>query len=71
MDISEVDIDAQTPDERLALIERLWDSLDPRDAGLTRAQEAELQRRIEDLEQNPDDSISWEEALRSIRERER
>src|SRR5229473_2967486 len=42
--------------ERIQLAEDLWDSIPPEgaDIPLTEAQKAELERRIEDLERNPD-----------------
>ena len=49
------------------LIEQLWDSLDEEDVPLTEAQQAELARRIADLEANPADQMSWEAAERFIR----
>lgn len=48
--------------ERIQLAEDLWDSIPPEgaDVPLTDAQEAELDRRLEDLEQDPDAGESWE-----------
>jgi putative addiction module component (TIGR02574 family) len=39
-------IEHLSPTERLALIEELWDSLDPSDVPVTEAHKAELDRRI-------------------------
>jgi putative addiction module component (TIGR02574 family) len=66
-----VDIKALTPEERLTLLEEIWDSLEPEDVRLTEAQRAELDRRLDDLERNPDAGIPWEEVLKQIRERAR
>ena len=41
-----IDIDHLSPQERLELIGRLWDSLDDEDVPLTPEQEAELDRRL-------------------------
>lgn len=71
MAIPKLDIESMSADERLALIERIWDSLTPDDVGLTAAQQDELARRLEDLERHPGDSVSWSEAQRRIRERKR
>jgi len=71
MALPKLDIESLSPDERLALIERLWDSLSADQVELTAAQQAELQRRLEDLERNPGDAVSWEVAQRQIRERKR
>jgi len=48
--------------ERIQLAEDLWDSI-PTDAAeipLTEAQKAELDRRLEELEHDPDAGESWE-----------
>ena len=58
-----------TAEERLSLIEKIWDSLTPDDVGLTDTQRNELDRRLDDLERNPGESVSWDEAQRRIRER--
>ena len=52
MTISQHDIDMLTIDERLELIERVWDSLTVTqdDIPLTDSQRAELDRRIDELE---------------------
>jgi putative addiction module component (TIGR02574 family) len=41
-----IDIDGLSPQERLDLIGRLWDSLDEEDLPLTPEQEAELDHRL-------------------------
>jgi putative addiction module component (TIGR02574 family) len=48
--------------ERIQLAEDLWDSIPPGEADLplTEAQKAELDRRLEDLERDPDSGESWE-----------
>lgn len=66
-----VDLESLTPEERLALIERIWDSLDNDDVGLTKAQHAEMVRRLDDMQKHPEDVVSWPEAQRRIRERQR
>jgi putative addiction module component (TIGR02574 family) len=49
-----------TPPERLALISQLWDSLEDDQLPLTAAQEAELDRRLETLDQDRRAGITWE-----------
>lgn len=66
MAMPEVDVNALTPEERLLLIERLWDSLSENDVPLTPAQAAELERRLEDIERNPGDQMTWAEAKKRI-----
>jgi putative addiction module component (TIGR02574 family) len=68
---SKVDIKNLTPEERLMLLEEIWDSLEPGDISLTEAQRAELDRRLDDLERDPTPGIPWEAVLREIRERAR
>ena len=66
---SRVDIKDLSADERLDLLEEIWDSLTPDDVPLTSAQREELQRRVDDMESSPGQAIPWEEAQRRIRER--
>ena len=68
---SNVDIKGLTPEERLALLGEIWDSLNPEDVPVTDAQRAELDRRLDDLERDRDLGIPWDEVLRQIRERPR
>ena len=58
-------------EERLILVEELWDSIaaDSAAVPLTEAQRAELDRRIAEHETNPDDVVPWEEVKASITER--
>jgi putative addiction module component (TIGR02574 family) len=60
-----------SPEERLRLIEELWDSLNetPETLPLTDAQREELGRRIDDLESSGPDGIPWDEVLQQIRSR--
>jgi putative addiction module component (TIGR02574 family) len=57
--------------ERIQLAEDLWDSIPPEgaDVALTEAQKAELARRLEDLERNPDAGESWEVVRARLYER--
>jgi putative addiction module component (TIGR02574 family) len=58
-------------EERLTLVEELWDSIaaDSSAVPLTQTQRDELDRRIADHEINPDDVVPWEEIKTSITER--
>ena len=58
-------------EERLTLVEELWDSIaaDSAAVPLTEAQRVELDRRIAEHEANPDDVVPWEEVRASITER--
>ena len=66
---SDVDISKLSPKDRLALLEEIWDSLTPDDVPLTEPQRRELDQRLDDLEQDGQPGIPWEEVLRRIRER--
>lgn len=49
--------------ERLRLVEAIWDSIaeTPEKVELTEEQKAELDRRIEAMEKNPEEGSSWAE----------
>ena len=57
--ISQDELQRLTQSERLALISQLWDSLEADDLRLTAAQEAELDERLETLDQDRRAGISW------------
>jgi putative addiction module component (TIGR02574 family) len=69
----ELDIAAMTAEERLSLLEELWDSLTttPESIPLTAAQREELDRRLDDLEAEGPVGIPWDEVLSRIRNRTR
>jgi putative addiction module component (TIGR02574 family) len=64
-----LDIASLTPEERLDLLEELWDTLAARPEAipLTAAQRAELDRRLDDLEREGPVGIPWDEVLGRIR----
>jgi putative addiction module component (TIGR02574 family) len=66
-----LDISVLTPAERLQLVEELWESLcDTSEAvPLTEAQRTELDRRLDDLEEEGPMGIPWDEVVRRIRRR--
>ncbi len=49
-----------SPEERLALIGELWDSLRDEEIPLPEAQQAELARRLSTLEQDRSQGVLWE-----------
>jgi len=53
-------IDRLGTDERLALREEIWESLDQERPRLTEAQALELVQRLADHEAHPEDAIPWE-----------
>lgn len=64
-------IEKLTTEERLRLIEQLWDSLraTPEAVPLTDAQRTELDRRLDELDKGDIDGIPWNEVLRRIKTR--
>jgi putative addiction module component (TIGR02574 family) len=63
------DVLALTPEEKLRLVEEVWDSLaiEPQMVELTDAQRQELDARLESARQNPHLGSSWEEVKARIR----
>ena len=49
------------PEERLALIGQLWDSLSYTEIPLPKAQQAELARRLSSLDQDRTQAVTWEQ----------
>jgi putative addiction module component (TIGR02574 family) len=71
MSKSSLNISELSPEERLRLIEQLWDSLSetPGTIPLTNAQREELDRRLDDLESSGSEGIPWDQVLQQIRSR--
>ena len=71
--VANLNIDALTRDERLDLIEVLWDSLDPSTdhLHLSEEQRQELDSRIEEMDRDDSLGIPWDEVLNRIRSRGR
>jgi putative addiction module component (TIGR02574 family) len=57
-----------SPQERLALITQLWDSLEPHQVPLSQPQQAELERRLASLDQDRREGVTWS-ALKAELER--
>lgn len=66
-----IDISTLSSDERLHLIELLWDSLasTPEAIPLTDAQREELDRRLDDLDREGPTGVPSDEALARYRDR--
>lgn len=58
-----IDIKTLTPEQRLRLLEELWDSLSDSDVPLTDRQRVELDRRLNELEREGPRGIPWDEVL--------
>jgi putative addiction module component (TIGR02574 family) len=65
--IKSLGIDRLPVEERLILVEEIWDSIaaDSAAARLTDAQRMELQKRIEEDDANPSDVTPWEQVKAS------
>lgn len=61
-----IDISQLSPKERLALIEKLWDSLDESDVPLTPSQAQELDRREALHRGDPGQGRPWREIFDEI-----
>ena len=72
-DMAAIDVGRLSPEERLQLLEALWESLSatPEAIPLTNAQREELDRRLDELDREGPTGIPWEEVLRRIHERAR
>jgi len=66
---STVNVKVLTRDEKLQLLEELWDSLEPDDIPLTDVQRRELDQRLDELEREGPRGIPWEQVLREIQGR--
>ena len=56
-------IDRLSVDERIELVKQIWDSITAESEGapLSEAQRQELERRADDDDANPDDTVAWEQ----------
>ena len=66
-----IDIDELSAEDRLQLLEQLWESLwnRPESVPLTNAQREELDRRLDELDRDGPAGIPWEDVLLRIRDR--
>lgn len=61
--LTELKIDRLSVDDRLQLVQDIWDSIAQSQAvmPLTTAQQTELEMRLRDHVANPDDVVDWDE----------
>ena len=66
-----IDISALSTDERLDLLDRLWESLaaQPDALSVTLEQQQELDRRLDSLEREPASVLTWDDVIAAIRSR--
>ncbi len=70
MGLPELDLDSLSVDERLRLLERVWESLTRSGPAvpLTAEQQLELDRRLDELDaEDAPEGIPWEDVLQKIR----
>ena len=69
--VGTIDIGSLSSEERLRLLEELWESLSatPEAIPLTNVQREELDRRLDELDREGPTGIPWEEVLHRIRSR--
>jgi putative addiction module component (TIGR02574 family) len=67
--MKELGIDRLPVADRLALLEEIWDSIAaaPEELPLTESQKQLLDRRLADLNANPDNVLTWEEIKARVR----
>lgn len=65
-----IDIRRMTAEERLRLIEDLWESFraKPEDLPLSPAHRAELDRRLDEIDRGDTETIPWDEVKRRLRD---
>ena len=66
--IDTIDIARLNPEQRLQLLQQIWDSLaaTPDAVPITSAQREELSRRLDDLDREGPIGIPWDEVLRKV-----
>ena len=69
MQITRDEITRLSPQERLSLIEQLWDSLSNADIPLTAAQKAELERRLATFENDRAQAVTWDSLKAELAQR--
>lgn len=69
--MKDLGIDRLSVPDRITLVQEIWDSIaaDPESVPLTERLKLELDRRLADLDANPDNVLTWEEIQARIRER--
>jgi putative addiction module component (TIGR02574 family) len=65
VNLKSLDIERLSIDERLELVEALWDSI-ASSAALSELQREELDRRLADHRQRPDDVTPWHEVKAAV-----
>ncbi|HJQ99131.1 MAG TPA: addiction module protein [Candidatus Polarisedimenticolaceae bacterium] len=66
-----LDLDKLTRDEKLQLIEEIWDSLDAdaNDLPLSDGQRRDLDRRLDEIDREGPTGIPWEQVMQELQSR--
>ena len=69
MVMAAIDISTLTVEQRLELLDEIWESLyeTPQAIPLTEAQREELDRRMDEVDRDGPDGIPWDEVLQRLR----
>ena len=73
MALPALNLNSLSPEEKLRLLEEVWDSLaaDPADVPLSEWQRRELDRRLDELDREGPTGIPWERVLSELEGRSR
>ena len=73
MNMPGLNLNNLSPEEKLRLLEELWESLSatPDAVPLTATQRQELDRRLDEIERDGPNGIPWDQVLREIESRGR
>ena len=52
--------------ERIQIVEDIWDSITPENLELSESQKTELDKRLDNYRENPNDGIEWEILKKNI-----
>jgi putative addiction module component (TIGR02574 family) len=65
------EIEELSPDDRLRLIEDVWETFEaePGTLGLSEEHRDVVEERLNELERNPDATMSWDEMRQQVRKR--
>ena len=68
---TELNVNELSIPERILLVQDIWDSIvaEQVTVGLSDAQKTELDRRLEEHKNSPDDVVPWKEVKESLREK--
>ena len=64
------EISSLSVDDRIKLVQAIWDTIaaDQTHPDLTEAQKKDLNRRVAELDDSPDQVLTWEEIKRGLRD---